>query len=146
MGFFSSINISASALTAEQLRMDIIAENIANANVTRTPDGTPYRRKMPVFRSQSVNGFDFFLSRAQGSNRLMKGVEVAAVVEDQSDFKKIYNPTHPDADSDGYVRMPNVEVVNEMINLISASRAYESNITAINTAKQMAMKAIGIGR
>ncbi len=88
----------------------------------------------------------FFLSRAQGSNRLMKGVEVAAVVEDQSDFKKIYNPTHPDADSDGYVRMPNVEVVNEMINLISASRAYESNITAINTAKQMAMKAIGIGR
>lgn len=143
MGFFTSLNISASALTAEQLRTDIIAENIANAHVTRTPDGTPYRRKMPVFRSQTIRGFDYFLNRSLSS---LKGVEIAAIVEDQSPLKKIYNPNHPDADRDGYVHMPNVEVVNEMINLISASRAYESNITAINTAKQMAMKAIGIGR
>lgn len=143
MSFFSSINISASALTAEQTRMDIIAENIANANVTRTPDGTPYRRKMPVFRTQNTKSFHSIFN--QMSDRL-KGVEVAAIVEDQSDFRKIFNPNHPDADKDGYVHMPNVEVVNEMINLISASRAYEANITAINTAKQMAMKAAGIGR
>lgn len=143
MSFFSSINISASALTAEQTRTDIIAENIANANVTRTPDGTPYRRKMPVFRTQNMRSFHSILN--QMSDQL-RGVEVAAIVEDQSDFKKIFNPNHPDADQDGYVHMPNVEVVNEMINLISASRAYEANITAINTAKQMAMKAAGIGR
>lgn len=143
MSFFSSINISASALTAEQIRTDIIAENIANANVTRTPDGTPYRRKMPVFRTQTLPSFGSVLSSAA---QRMRGVEVAAIVEDRSDFKKIFNPNHPDADRDGYVHMPNVEVVNEMINLISASRAYEANITAINTAKQMAMKASGIGR
>ncbi len=143
MGIFSSINISASALTAEQLRTDIIAENIANAHVTRTPGGTPYRRKMPVFRAQNIKGFDYFMN---GAERNVKGVEVAAVVEDPSDFKKVYNPTHPDADKEGYVNMPNVEVINEMINLISASRAYEANITAINTSKQMAVKAIGIGR
>lgn len=144
MSFFSSMNISASALTAEQMRADIIAENIANAHVTRTPDGTPYRRKMPIFRSQTVGAFDRFLQTAE--SRWKKGVEIAAVVEDMSDFKKLFNPNHPDADKDGYVHMPNVEIVNEMINLISASRAYEANITAINTAKQMAMKAIGIGR
>lgn len=144
MSFFSSINISASALTAEQMRTDIIAENIANAHVTRTPDGTPYRRKMPVFRTQDIGGFGYFLDTAR--SRFNRGVEIAAIVEDPSDFKKIFNPNHPDADRDGYVRMPNVEVVNEMINLISASRAYEANITAINTAKQMAMKAAGIGR
>ncbi len=143
MGIFSSINISASGLTAEQMRTDIIAENIANAHVTRTPSGTPYRRKMPVFRAQNRKGFDYFLTKGTED---LKGVEIAAVVEDKSPFKRIYNPSHPDADRDGYVNMPNVEVVNEMINLISASRAYEANVTAINASKQMAMKAISIGR
>lgn len=143
MGFFNVINISASALTAEQMRTDIISENIANAHVTRTPAGTPYRRKMPVFRSQGVADFGTMLNSASAR---LRGVEVAAIVEDMSEFKKVFNPQHPDADKEGYVNMPNVEVVNEMINLISASRAYEANITAINTTKQMAMKAIGIGR
>ncbi|MDO4753799.1 MAG: flagellar basal body rod protein FlgC, partial [Bacillota bacterium] len=94
-------------------------------------------------RTQNLRSFSSILNSMSERQR---GVEVAAIVEDQSDFKKIFNPNHPDADKDGYVHMPNVEVVNEMINLISASRAYEANITAINTAKQMAMKAAGIGR
>lgn len=146
MSFFNTINISASGLTAERLRTDIIAENIANANVTRTPDGTPYRRKIPIFRAQSVTKFESFLMKASGKRANYGGVEVAAIVEDKSPLNRVYNPTHPDADKDGFVSMPNVSVINEMINLISASRAYDSNITAINTTKQLAMKAIDIGK
>lgn len=143
MGFFNSINVSASGLTAERLRMDLISENIANANVTRTPSGTPYRRKVAIFRSQEADSFQAILS---GKTLTGNGVEIAGIVEDQSPFKKEYNPDHPDADLDGYVNLPNVEVVNEMINLISASRAYEANITAVNTTKAMAMKALEIGK
>ena len=146
MSFFNSINVSASGLTAERLRMDLISENIANANVTRTPSGTPYRRKIAVFRAQEANSFEQLLSAAKGSNSLGNGVEIAGIVEDQSAFKKEFNPNHPDADSEGYVSLPNVEIVNEMINLISASRAYEANITAVNTTKTMAMKALEIGK
>ncbi len=146
MGFFNSINVSASGLTAERLRMDLISENIANANVTRTASGTPYRRKVAVFRSQEANSFQQLLNAASGNSTVGNGVEIAGIVEDQSDFKKEYNPNHPDADENGYVNMPNVEVVNEMINLISASRAYEANITAVNTTKTMAMKALEIGK
>lgn len=143
MSFFNSINVSASGLTAERLRMDLISENIANANVTRTPSGTPYRRKVAIFRSQEADSFQAILS---GKTLTGNGVEIAGIVEDQSPFKKEYNPDHPDADVDGYVNLPNVEVVNEMINLISASRAYEANITAVNTTKAMAMKALEIGK
>ena len=146
MGFFNSINVSASGLTAERLRMDLISENIANANVTRTASGTPYRRKVAVFRAQETNSFEQLLSAASGRSSSGNGVEVAGITEDQSPFKKEYNPNHPDADADGYVSLPNVEVVNEMINLISASRAYEANITAVNTTKSMAMKALEIGK
>ncbi len=146
MGFFNSINVSASGLTAERLRMDLISENIANANVTRTASGTPYRRKVAVFRAQETNSFEQLLSAASGRTSSGNGVEVAGITEDQSPFKKEYNPNHPDADADGYVSLPNVEVVNEMINLISASRAYEANITAVNTTKSMAMKALEIGK
>lgn len=146
MGFFNSINVSASGLTAERLRMDLISENIANANVTRTASGTPYRRKVAVFRAQEANSFEQLLNAASGTSSVGNGVEIAGIVEDQSDFKKEYNPTHPDADENGYVNLPNVEVVNEMINLIAASRAYEANITAVNTTKSMAMKALEIGK
>ncbi|GAB6109240.1 flagellar basal body rod protein FlgC [Fusibacter bizertensis] len=146
MGFFNSINVSASGLTAERLRMDLIAENIANSNVTRTASGTPYRRKVAVFRAQEANSFEQLLNTASGNSSVGNGVEIAGIVEDQSDFKKEYNPTHPDADENGYVNLPNVEVVNEMINLIAASRAYEANITAVNTTKTMAMKALEIGK
>lgn len=146
MSFFNSINVSASGLTAERLRMDLISENIANANVTRTPSGTPYRRKVAVFREQQGNSFEQILNAATGIKSTGNGVEVAGIIEDQSPFKKEYNPNHPDADSEGYVSLPNVEVVNEMINLISASRAYEANITVVNTTKTMAMKALEIGK
>lgn len=146
MGFFNSINVSASGLTAERLRMDLISENIANANVTRTASGTPYRRKVAVFRAQEANSFEQVLNTASGAGSLGNGVEIAGIIEDQSPFKKESNPTHPDADENGYVNLPNVEVVNEMINMISASRAYEANITAVNATKAMAMKALEIGK
>lgn len=146
MSFFNSINVSATGLTAERLRMDLISENIANANVTRTASGTPYRRKVAVFRAQEADSFQQMLEVAKGARGLGNGVEVAGIVEDQSPFKKEYNPNHPDADEEGYVSLPNVEVVNEMINMISASRAYEANITAVNTNKAMAMKALEIGK
>lgn len=146
MSFFNSINVSATGLTAERLRMDLISENIANANTTRTPSGGPYRRKVAIFRAQEPNSFEQLLSQAKGSSLLGNGVEVAGIAEDQSPFKKEYNPNHPDADELGYVSLPNVEIVNEMINLISASRAYEANITSVNTTKAMAMKALEIGK
>lgn len=146
MSFFNSINVSASGLTAERLRMDLISENIANANTTRTPSGGPYRRKVPIFRAQEANAFEQLLNKAKGMNTLGNGVEIAGIAEDNSPFKKEFNPNHPDADAEGYVSLPNVEIVNEMINLISASRAYEANVTSVNTTKAMAMKALEIGK
>ncbi|BEP29384.1 flagellar basal body rod protein FlgC [Helicovermis profundi] len=146
MGFFNSINISTSALTAERLRMDLISKNIANANTTRTASGGPYRRQIPVFRELEGNSFSDILKKASGQSGSGKGVEVEAIREDMSPFKREYNPTHPDADKDGYVLLPNVETVTEMINLISATRAYDANITVINGTKGMAMKALEIGK
>lgn len=145
MGIFKSIDISASGLTAERLRMDIISKNIANANTTRTSSGTPYRRQVPLFReAQSKISFSAHLSKAIGSSG--NGVEVVAIKEDKSPFKLAYDPGHPDADKDGYVQMPNIDTVTEMVNMISASRAYEANVTALNTTKSMALKALEIGR
>ncbi len=147
MSMFKAMTVSASGLTAERLRMDIISKNIANANTTRTLAGTPYRRQMAVFKEQGAgNNFETMLDKAKGNMTIGNGVEVSEVVEDQSEFKRVYNPGHPDADDEGYVLMPNVDVVTEMINLMSASRSYEANVTAINSAKSMAMKALEIGR
>lgn len=147
MSMFKSLNVSASGLTAERLRMDIISKNIANANTTRTLAGTPYRRQLTVFKEQGApSTFESMLNQAKGQYSIGNGVEVSEVVEDQSDFKRVYNPGHPDADDEGYVLMPNVDVVTEMINMMSASRSYEANVTAINTSKNMAMKALEIGR
>jgi len=146
LGLFDSINISASGLTAERLRMDIISQNIANANTTRTSDGLPYRRKMVVFQeSQSIEPFSSFLSRAK-SDFKKSGVKVSSIVEDRSEFKLVYNPGHPDADENGYVRMPNVDIMVEMVNMISATRAYEANVTSINSTKSMILKALDIGK
>ncbi|SHJ05509.1 flagellar basal body rod protein FlgC [Lutispora thermophila] len=146
MALFDSINISASGLTAERLRMDIISQNIANANTTRTSDGMPYRRKMVVFKEASVNQpFSYYLSNAQNSIK-KSGVKVSQIVEDKSEFKLVYNPGHPDADENGYVKMPNVDIMVEMVNMISATRAYEANVTSINSTKSMIMKALEIGR
>lgn len=147
MSLFKSLNVSASGLTAERLRMDVISKNIANVNTTRTIAGTPYRRQMAVFMEQgNTNSFDSILARAKGEYSIGNGVEVSEIVEDQSDFKRVFNPGHPDASDEGYVLMPNVDVVTEMINLMSASRAYEANVTALNSTKSMAMKALEIGR
>lgn len=146
MSYFNSINISATGLTAERLRMDVISENIANANTTRTSAGTPYRRKIPVFRTQEASDFSSILSKAKGENPVGSGVEVVGIREDLSEFKREFNPGHPDADENGYVLLPNVEVVAEMINLISASRAYEANTTVMNSTKSMALRALDIGK
>ena len=146
MGIFKSINISASGLTAERLRMDIISKNIANVNTTRTSNGTPYRRQVPVFKEASGNlTFANHLTDIISKN-FGKGVEVVGIKEDKSPFKKVYEPGHPDADPEGYVHMPNVDVVTEMVNMISATRAYEANVTVMNATKNMALKALDIGR
>jgi flagellar basal-body rod protein FlgC len=146
MGFFNSINISASGLTAEKLRMDVISRNIANANTTKTASGTPYRRQVVLFQeSEKQIPFSQHLSDAS-KNIVTNGVKVTGIVEDKSPFKMVYEPGHPDADESGYVKMPNVDIMTEMVNMISASRAYEANVTTINTTKSMAMKALEIGR
>ncbi len=148
MGLFNSFNISASALTAQRLRMDVISQNIANVNTTRTEDGTPYRRKTVVFQEkESEMSFSQYLSEQSRSRFLTGGgVRVTQITEDLTPFKEVYDPSHPDADENGIVRMPNVEIVTEMVNMISATRAYEANITALNASKSMAAKALEIGR
>ena len=147
MSFFNSLDISASGLTAQRLRMDLISQNIANANTTRTENGTPYRRKVLVFQQRDGGRqFSDYLSDASKVTLGGGGVRVLQIAEDQSPLKKIYDPGNPSADKDGYVLMPNVDVTTEMINMISASRSYEANISALNATKSMAMKALDIGR
>ena len=147
MGYFGALDIGASALTAQRLRMDTISQNVANANTTRTENGTPYRRRIVVFKEQS-DGLPFseYLTNSSKELYLGKGVKVSKIVEDPSPFRRVYDPGHPDADAEGYVEMPNIDVVTEMVNMISATRAYEANVTSINTTKSMAMKALEIGR
>ncbi len=145
MGLFDSLNINASALTAEKTRIDIISKNIANANTTRTTGGMPYRRQMVVFEESKKTPFSTYLDRY--SNKFNgNGVEIREIVEDQTPFKLKYEPGHPDADENGYVMLPNVDMVNEMVDMIDAQRAYEANITAMNITKSMLMKALEIGR
>lgn len=147
MGYFNSLDVGASALTAQRLRMDLISQNIANANTTRTENGTPYRRKTVIFEEKAPSApFSDYLSESSKEKFVGKGVRVARIVEDSKPFKKIYEPGHPDADEEGYVEMPNVDVITEMVNMISATRAYEANVTSINTSKSLAMKALEIGR
>lgn len=147
MSLFGSINTSSSGLTAERLRMDIISKNIANANTTRTANGTPYKRQVVTFKAAETESFKTHLSKyVNKNNNIGNGVEVTSIKEDQSAFKRVYDPGHPDADKKGYVLMPNVNIVTEMINMISATRAYEANVTALNSSKSMMMKALEIGR
>ena len=145
MSLFGGLEISASALTAERLRMDVVAENLANAQTTRGADGQPYRRKEVVLQERA-GSFGATLNAAMGGGANGKGVEVAGVVEDQTPLKRVYDPGHPDADGDGYVAMPNVDTVTEMVDLIGASRAYEANVTAMQAAKQMFAKTLELLR
>jgi flagellar basal-body rod protein FlgC len=144
MSLFGGLEISASALTAERLRMDVVAENLANAQTTRGADGQPYRRKEVVLQERA-GSFGASLSAAMGSQQ-GGGVEVAGIVQDQTPLKRVYDPGHPDADADGYVAMPNVDTVTEMVDLIGAQRAYEANVTAMQAAKQMFSRTLDLLR
>ncbi|MCK4257432.1 MAG: flagellar basal body rod protein FlgC [Halanaerobiales bacterium] len=145
MSLFNSFNISASALTAQRLRMDIHSNNIANINTTRTPEGGPYKRQMAVFAERKPK-FVIPNSTEDVRSRVGTGVHVVEIKSDMTSPKLVYNPEHPDANEDGYVAMPNINLVSEMVDMIEATRAYEANVTALNSAKSMAMKALEIGR
>ena len=157
MAFLSALNISASGMTAERMRLDVVSENISNLKTTRTEDGGPYKRKMVVFETVKERSFQDVLNGAArgvrgrngqkiGSIGAAGGVRVAEIVEDDRDFKPVYDPLHPDADVDGYVMMPNIDLVKETIGGMSASRGYDANLTAFNAIKAMASKALEIGR
>ncbi len=147
MGMFSAFNINASGMTAQRYRMDIISENVANANTTRTEDGTPYRRKVVTFEEKGAGntfGSVFKTAKNQYSG---SGVKVDAVHEDTwTEMNMVYDPSHPDADENGYVTYPNVNIVTEMTNLIDASRSYEANATAFAASKSMAMQGLNVGK
>ena len=150
MSFFDSMKVSATGMTAQRLRMDTISQNIANVETTKTDSGEAYRRKTVLFEEiNDGRSFRSHLDRYMNKNSTTQaagGVKVSKIVEDQSPFIEIYDPTHVDANEAGYVQMPNVNVVEEMTNLISANRSYEANITAFNATKTMAAKALEIGR
>lgn len=141
MDFLISLETSASGLYAQRKRMDIIASNLANIETTRTEGGGPYRRKMVVMSTrESDQDFDEMF------NSQIKGVQIEDIVEDKSPFKKVFNPSHPDADSDGYLYKPNVDLIVETTNMLMARRAFEANIAAIKATRQMVIKALEIGR
>lgn len=145
----SGLDISASALTAQRLRMDVIASNIANADVTRgqlvNGEWVPYQRKMVVMESKAASPFQQQLNKAVHSEA-ERGVKVTRIINDPTPPKLVYNPTHPDADVNGYVRLPNVDTLKEMVDMISATRSYEANVTALNATKAMYIKALEIGK
>lgn len=149
MGLTSSIRTAASGLTAQRLRMDIISNNLANSNTTRTPDGTPYQRQTPVFapvlQARTLFSLASFGGATAGEDPA-GGVRVVAVTQDTRQGKLSYEPGHPDANADGYVEYPNVNVVAEMADMISATRSYEANVTALGAVKNMALKALELGR
>lgn len=149
MDLLSAMEISASGLSAQRTRLNIIAQNLANAQTTRTAEGGPYRRQVTVFKAEP---FVSHLKRAMDVPDYLpgqdprRGVLVEGIEGDQSPFKKVYDPSHPDADEGGYVTYPNVDVVVEMTNMINASRSYEANVAAVSASKNMALKALEIGR
>lgn len=143
MSMFSAFNINASGLTAQRYRMDVISENVANANTTRTEDGTPYRRKVVTFAQKGEqNSFSRVLGNVT-HGYTGQGVRVDSLFEDtETEMNMVYDPSHPDADENGYVTYPNVNIITEMTNLIDASRAYEANATAFSASKSMALKGL----
>lgn len=154
MGMFSAFNINATGMTAERYRMDIISENVANANTTRTADGSPYRRKVVSFEEKTErrpSSFSHIFNKTLHEHngfvqQTGTGVRVSGVYEDHvTEMNMAYDPSHPDADENGYVTYPNVNIITEMTNMIDASRAYEANSTAFNATKAMAQKGLEIG-
>ncbi|MEW6458896.1 MAG: flagellar basal body rod protein FlgC [Bacillota bacterium] len=138
MSLFKSFGISGSGMTAERLRLDLISNNIANAHTTRTTEGGPYRREVPVFAQ--------YLERFRGRGFAGAGVRVTAVVKDPSPLRAVHEPEHPDADAAGFVQYPNVDLNREFVDLMGASRAYEANAAALDAAKQMVQRALELGR
>ena len=147
MALFSQFNISASGMTAQRLRTDVISQNIANVNTTRTANGTPYVRKEVVLTEKgSTNSFSSVFAAAQ-SGVAGNGVKVTSIQDDTSTaMSKVYDPSHPDADQDGYVTYPNVNIVQEMTDMIDATRSYEANVTAFNAGKAKASKGLEVGK
>lgn len=139
MGFYDSIEVSASALTTDRLNMDVISNNIANANTTRTPEGGAFKRQLLVIAQKAASPEDMGSATAN-----LNGVEAQGIVSDKSPDRLVYDPSHPDADKKGYVHMPNVEVVKEMVDMISASQAYQANVTAIQEARSMSAQTMNI--
>ncbi len=149
MSFWNSLRISASGLAAQRLRLDLISDNVANAQTTRTASGGPYQRKDVIFTPQGGNSFipAALASRISGSTAPVNGgVSIRQIVTDPTAGPRVYDPSHPDADPDGYVTMPNVNLVVEITNMLSATRSYEANLSVIEASKQMALKALDIGR
>lgn len=146
MSIFRSLDIGASALTAERLRMDIISSNMANVNTTKTENGGPYRRQMPVFQAVFENEWKRIQAAKKGESFHGKGVRVSEIIEDGAPLRSAYEPDHPHADEKGYVYYPNVNIVREMVDMISASRAYEANVTMVSTAKTLFNSALQISQ
>jgi flagellar basal-body rod protein FlgC len=147
MSAFGALNVSATGMTAQSIRRDVIAQNIANVNTTRDENGEPYKKKNVVFEEKSVTSFAMALDLSMGATGTgMDGVKVTKITEDDSEGSKVYDPSHPDADDEGYVTYPNVNVVQEMTDLIDASRAYEANVTAFNATKAMYSKTLEMGQ
>jgi flagellar basal-body rod protein FlgC len=141
MNIISGIDITSSALSAQKTRLDIVAQNIANAQTTRGPNGEPYQRKLVSFESELVRRTG---DTASGPG--LQSVRIASITDDKSKGERVYDPQHPDATADGYVQMPNVNMAFEMVDLMTASRAYEANLAVVKNARQMAMKALDIGK
>lgn len=147
MAFLNAMNISASGLTAQRARLDVTAENISNVSTTRTESGGPYKRRMVVFEPRNDGSFQEIFSRtAKEKYTGQQGVIISEIIEDESPFKSVYDPTHPDADENGYVMMPNVDLLKETIDGMEASRAYDANVTAFNAIKAMAAKGLEVGK
>jgi len=139
MDIFTSLDISASALKAQRIRLNTISSNMANVETTSTPEGGPYKKKSVYFQTKPI-------AFKEEMDNSIRGVEVTKIIEDETEPRKIYDPSHPDAAEDGYVAMPNISVLKEMVDMMSATRAYEANTTVIKSAKRMALKALEIGR
>ncbi len=145
MNFFDALRISASGLTSQRLRMNVVSSNLANSNTTRTQEGGPYRRKDVVFTSQPFRKSFHDMMQSQISGKLSE-VKVTGIIDDPKPPIVKYDPQHPDADEKGYVNFPNINIIEEMVNMMSATRSYEANVTAINATKKMAQKALEIGK
>ncbi|MDX5476593.1 MAG: flagellar basal body rod protein FlgC [Bacillaceae bacterium] len=149
---FNSMNISASALTAQRLRMDVISSNMANVDSTRgrlvNGEWEPYKRKMVYLEPKNNNSFKSLLNKATNGNDngTQQGVKVTRIIEDETPFRLVFNPEHPDANDEGFVQLPNVDPLKEMIDLMSATRSYESNVTVFNASKGIMMKTLELGK